>query len=157
MNEAYRNILVWIVGIFGVIALIEGAFLLLFPQPAARLIHWWTTRGVTLLRNIGRVVFVVGIVILGCAIAAVQNGLIAATLIIGTLCVAVGVIYHFPPALRMILRPWTRDLPVWMRSTGGVICVIGILLLVLALVSRAPTQRQTLPDSTPTTHAIPPP
>lgn len=146
----------YIIGIVGGLACLKGIVMILAPIFSSRVATWWCGRSQKLMRVVGSLAFIVGIVCISIAAIAVQNALIATTLIIGTLFLAGGVLYHFPDATHALLRPWCREAPIWMRVTGTIAIIVGIALLTLVFLSQPSTQTQTSSDSTPTTQTTVP-
>ena len=156
MDESYRIILLYIIGIVGGLACVKGIFMILLPRFSSRTVAWWCNRSHKIMRIIGNVIFIVGIGCISIIAIAVQNILIATTLVIGMLLLVVGVLYHFPEATHAMMRPWCKDAPVRMRITGTIAIVIGIALLTLVFLRGTSTRTQKSSDSTPTTQTTVP-
>ena len=110
-------------------AIIKGVLMIGWPGMAARLLRWWLGLSVRLLRVVGTLTVVLGLVCIVAAAMAAGNAIIAVTLILGTLAIIGGIAYHSPDVLRTLARPWTGKNPVLTRITGVVAVMIALVLL----------------------------
>lgn len=117
-----------VVLVVGIAAVVKGVWMLASPGSAARVARWFMERPGGMLRVIGAIAFTLGI---ACIIAAAMTApaVVAATLVIGTLWICAGLMYHSPETIRTVMRPWTSGNVVWMRITGVISLLIALGLL----------------------------
>lgn len=122
----------YLVLIAGIGALIKGLIIVLWPARFKRLVHWWLGLPPKLLRTLGALMVVIGVICV--AVAAVHSGnwLIAATIMLGTFFVLGGFLYQVPGAMRQA-APALLGNAVLARIWGVLALIIACALLLIAL------------------------
>lgn len=119
-----------IILIVSIAALVKGLLMLFWPGIAAKIIRWWVDLPTKVLRVLGTLTFVLGLVCIVVA-ALTVNGITAVTLALGTLWIVAGLAYHAPGLLRGLAQPWTSGNPVWLRISGVIAVLVALALLLL--------------------------
>ena len=118
----------WLLIIFGALALIKGIWMIAWSKSASAALVKWTNMPNFLLKTASVVFFLFGIFCIWMAIKQV-NPKIAATLIIGTIFMIAGIVYHSRETLKYILSPWMKGGKKWMVAWGAVSLIISAILL----------------------------
>lgn len=119
-----------IILIVSIVALIKGLLMLFWPGVAAKILRWWLTLPTSVLRVLGSLTIVLGLVCI-VVTAMTVNGIAAVTLVLGTLWIVAGLAYHAPDLLRSLAQPWTSGNPVWLRLSGATAVLVALALLLL--------------------------
>lgn len=119
-----------IILIVSVAALLKGLLMLFWPGVAARMLRWWVNLPITTLRVLGTLTVVLGLVCI-VVTAMTVNAIAAVTLVLGTLWIITGLLYHMPDLLRGLAQPWTSGKPLWFRICGVIAVLIALALLLL--------------------------
>ncbi len=121
-----------IILIVSVAALVKGLLMLFWPGVAVKVLRWWVNLPITVLRVLGTLTIVLGLVCI-VVTAMTVTAIAAVTLVLGTLWILAGLAYHAPGLLRGLAQPWTSGNPVWLRISGVVAVLIALALLLLYL------------------------
>jgi len=121
----------WLVIIAGIIVLMKGIWMIVWPQSASDFLKKWINMPVWLLKTISVVSFIFGIVCIAIA-AAHADHLIAATLVLGTFFIVAGLIYNSRETLAHFCAPWTKGNKLWMGIWGVVSIIFAAVLLWIA-------------------------
>jgi uncharacterized protein YjeT (DUF2065 family) len=106
--------------------------MLFWPGVAVKVLRWWVNLPITVLRVLGTLTIVLGLVCI-VVTAMTVTAIAAVTLVLGTLWILAGLAYHAPGLLRGLAQPWTSGNPVWLRISGVVAVLIALALLLLYL------------------------
>ncbi|GEM_PF-1381292 len=119
-----------IILIVSIAALVKGLLMLFLPGVAAKIMRWWLNLPIRVLRVLGSLTIVLGLVCI-VVTAMTVNSIAAVTLVLGTLWIVAGMAYHAPELLRSLAQPWTSGNPVWLRISGVVAVLVALALLLL--------------------------
>mgnify|MGYP006281349245 CR=1 FL=1 len=115
-----------------ILLLIKGCFLLFVPWTAQRAVSWWLSIPPGAARAAGVMLTAAGLVVLGVATVQLEDPVLAACVIAGTLLVVAGLLYVWPPALDIIGKPFLPGRSfVWARIAGAVLLLIVVLLAII--------------------------
>ncbi|MBT3378699.1 MAG: hypothetical protein HN742_21925 [Lentisphaerae bacterium] len=125
------KILRLIVLITAIGGLIKGAWMILWPGGAIRIMNWWLDLPERILRIAGGAMVLGGLALIGMAVA-YMNVVVAVVTVLGTVAVLAGIAYQWPVALRTVAKPSQGERARYgMRLFGIVIIVVaGGLLFV---------------------------
>jgi hypothetical protein len=115
--------------IVAALALLKAVWLLLWPAGVKATIDWWLKMPASASRLIGYAAIVGGLILIGLAIVRMADPVIAATTVLGTVCVVLGMFYQWPAVFSALNRPFGSEGKDWViRATG-----VALLILALAL------------------------
>jgi hypothetical protein len=120
--------------IVAVLALLKAIWLLLWPTGVKSTVDWWLKMPAPASRLIGYLAIVMGLVLIGLAIAKMADPVIAATTVLGTVCVVFGMFYQWPAVFSALNKPFGSEGKDWViRTTGVVLLVVALLLGYISL------------------------
>ena len=121
----------WLIIIVGIIALAKGIWMIVWPKSASDFLKKWINMPDWLLKTISVTAFIFGVV---CVIIAAVHAdyKIAATLILGTIFIVAGLIYHSRETLTHLCAPWIKGGKVWMGIWGVLSIIFAAVLLWIA-------------------------
>ncbi|MCX7847260.1 MAG: hypothetical protein N2595_04435 [bacterium] len=122
----------YVVMVAGVSVLIKGVILVLWPGQLGWLLRWWLRLPVNLLRALGVLMIVCGVVCIGVAAVRCGNHVVAATSVVGTFLLLAGFVYQAPTLLRETM-PGLVGNAVLARVWGVLALIVGVLLLFIAV------------------------
>ena len=123
----------WLIIIVGISSLIQGIWMIVWPQSASNALKKWINMPAWLLKTLSVVIFAFGILCIGVAVVNVKNYMIAATLMLGTWFIIAGLIYNSRETLTHLCTPWIKGNKVWMGIWGVISIIFAAALLWIAL------------------------
>lgn len=111
--------------VIAVLGALKAVFALIRPALARRVVDWWLAVPAAMGRFVGIVLAVLGLLLVGLAVAKTGDTVIGAAVLIGALAIAAGIAYQYPRVWHGVLRPFSSSGSLWMLR---MIAVIGLLL-----------------------------
>jgi protein-S-isoprenylcysteine O-methyltransferase Ste14 len=128
--EALKLILL----IVAALALLKAVWLLLWPAGVKSTVDWWLKMPAPASRLIGYGAMAAGLVLIVMAIMKMADPVIAATTVLGTVCVVFGMFYQWPAVFAALNKPFGSEGKDWViRTTGVVLLVVALLLAYICL------------------------
>ena len=126
----------WLIVIVGILALAKGIWMIVRPQSASDFLKKWINMPDWLLKTISVTLFIFGIICVIVATINSKNYKIAATLILGTIFIVAGLIYHSRETFKHLCAPWTKGNKVWMGIWGVISIIIAAVLLWIGIFTK---------------------
>jgi uncharacterized protein YjeT (DUF2065 family) len=123
--EALKNILL----IFAALCLLKSIWLLLWPAGVKSTVDWWSKMPAAASRLFGYGAMVAGLILIGMAIVEMGKPVVAATTLLGTVCVVLGMFYQWPAVLGALNKPFSSEGKDWVIRTAGVVLLVVALVL----------------------------